>query len=295
MGLPKIQYVERGAGGQFKNLTKKKWSEITSKENLYSAPKGFLIMFVFDNPEHFPLLDMSKQDVDEFEITVIADFKFNRLVNWRVQTIGVNQSNEFSFTDIGTAMWLALFKKFNYNPLMPLVNPPMRLRTYPNVTTNKLDIEPLARSSEHHTLMGEWNIYDVEPTTVGVLKKLSDEGYDFKDVLKVYEAIEYLQFVDWFNGRNTLQFLASKYALTDYEIWNNFLEMMNDKEYKAEVQSRADKLKQPLARNKYLKRYGSGNRGGYITDEGIDIWAKWIIFSGQDPELLNSVRYEVKR
>ena len=50
-----------------------------------------------------------------------------------------------------------------------------------------------------------------------------------------------------------------------------------------------------LARNKYLKRYGSGNRGGYITDEGIDIWAKWIIFSGQDPELLDSVRYEVKR
>jgi len=181
-------------------------------------------------------------------------------------------------------MWLALFKKFNYNPLMPLVKPPMRVR-----------VEPLARSNEHHKLMGEWNIYDVEATTVGVLKKLNDEGYTFKDVHKVYEAIEYLQFVDFFNGRNTLQFLASKYALTDYEIWNNFLEMMNDKEYKAEVQSRADKLKQPLARNKYLKRYGSGNRGGYITDEGIDIWAKWIIFSGQDPELLDSVRYEVKR
>jgi len=35
----------------------------------------------------------------------------------------------------------------------------------------------------------------------------------------------------------------------------------------------------------FKSMYGSGNRGGYITDEGIDIWTKWIIFSGQDPEL----------
>ena len=92
--------------------------------------------------------------------------------------------------------------------------------------------------------------------------------------------------------------IYNKYA--DYQsFWNKYNETDHDKsresDFVTELKAQADKLKTPLFRNKFLDRSNKkyvGNRGGKLTDEGVQVLFDWVHKTNQSLDLLDSVKYE---
>ena len=269
---PTVEYKERG--GSWTQLDWRVWSQI--KDNNYTAPKGTWFRFTWTEPASFLLARRS----DKFKVVVLCKLRLNRFENYQVKMFGVDHRDTISMTDITTGIWLTMFEDFEYNPLLPLIKPPA-------VITNQ-----------------QWKWGSFAPR----LKPAEFEIDDFKktsinEVNKVLQAVEYLHFVDFFNGRNPLRQMAVKGIYNRYVdylgFWNAW-ESESDRakgsidSLRSQVKDQTQRLKTPLARNPYLDRSKRGGKkvGGRLTDEGVQILFDWVSKTNQPLELLDSVRYE---
>ena len=209
---------------------------------------------------------------------------------------GVDHRDEISMTDITTGVWFSMFEDFEYNPLLPLIKPP-----YVHTTIRKTDL-----GDAEEWKYGSWKP-KLQPAEFE-LKNLGD--LKIKDIEQVLQAIEYLNFVDWFNGTNPVRQMAVKGIYNNFAEYNSFIDKYisssdrakgsTDSTFKDEVKAEANRLLKPLYRNPYLDRSKRGKNaqgktkkvGGKLTEEGEKILFKWLSISNQDPTLINSVKLE---
>jgi len=265
---PTVEYKERGK--DWTPLDWSIWGQLYKEENLYSAPTGSRFRFIWTEPSSFLLARRNKK----FKVTVHCDFKLNKFMNYKVSMQGVDHRDELSITDITTGIWLTMFEDYDYNPIRLLIKSPV-VPVHPLMTGLKLPkpIHPPA----------EYDESDFTKTQIN-------------DVMKVLQALEYLEIVDFFNGRNPLRQMVVKNIYNKYTDYLSFWAKYDDStEFADEIKKQADKLKTPLFRNKFLDRSNKkyvGNRGGKLTDEGVQVLFDWVHKTNQSLDLLDSVKYE---
>ncbi|MDG1739923.1 MAG: hypothetical protein P8H47_00730 [Candidatus Actinomarina sp.] len=266
---PIVEYKERNK--DWTPLDWSIWGQLYKEENLYSAPTGSRFRFIWTEPSSFLLARRYKK----FKVTVHCDFKLNKFMNYKISMQGVDHRDQLSVNDITKGIWLTMFEDYDYNPVRLLIKSPV--------------------------------VSDLKYGTINDSKQQYDES-DFtktqiNDVVKVLQALEYLEFVDFFDGDKPLRHMVvkniyNKYA--DYQsFWNKYNETDHDKsresDFVTELKAQADKLKTPLFRNKFLDRSNKkyvGNRGGKLTDEGVQVLFDWVHKTNQSLDLLDSVKYE---
>ncbi len=250
---PIVEYKERGK--DWTPLDWSIWGRLYKEENLYSAPTGSRFRFIWTEPASFLLARRN----EKFKVTVHCDFKLNKFKNYKVSMQGVDHRDELSMTDITTGIWLTMFEDYDYNPIRLLIKPPV---------------------------ISDQQQYD----------ELGFTKTQINDVMKVLQALEYLEIVDFFNGRNPLRQMVVKDIYNKYADYQSFWDKYHDSNEVAEkVKWQASKLKTPLYRNKFLDRSNKkyvGNRGGKLTDEGVQVLFDWVHKTNQSLDLLDSVKYE---
>jgi hypothetical protein len=250
---PTVEYKERGK--DWTPLDWSIWGRLYKEENSYSAPTGSRFRFIWTEPASFLLARRYKK----FKVTVHCDFKLNKFMNYKVSMQGVDHRDDLSMTDITTGIWLTMFEDYDYNPIRLLIKPPV---------------------------LSDQQQYD----------ELGFTKTQINDVMKVLQALEYLEIVDFFNGRNPLRQMVVKNIYNKYTDYISFWDKYNDStEFADEIKKQADKLKTPLYRNKFLDRSNKkyvGNRGGKLTDEGVQVLFDWVHKTNQSLDLLDSVKYE---
>ena len=284
--FPTIEYKERG--GSWIPLDWSIWSQIQLDN--YSAPRGSKFRFTWKDPASFLLARRS----DKFKVVVFCNFKLNRFVNISVNLKGVDHRDNISMKSITEGMWLTMLEAFDYNPLLPLVKPPF-------VHTDEF-----------------WKYGSYAPRLKPAQFELANfTQTELNNVMKVLQAVDYLNHCDWFNGVNPLRHMAVKGIYNKYADYISFWDEYSSDQAKGltdddlgfgsdlvglahQTKEQAYKLAKPLYRNPYLDRSKRGKNqkgktkkvGGRLTDEGTEILFDWIRRTNQPLELLDSVRYE---
>ena len=258
-----------------KPLTYDVWAKYMNLENLYTFP--FRIMLKFENPN---TLFLPSRKREHFETTVICSLKMNRIDHFTIQSTDIYRDDDLSTEDVYWAVWYVLFHDFNWDA--------------PNLLIKK-QVRSYEKGFEYMTKSNK----PLAPVLTN--ENLEELGITNKELNQTLLACEYLNFVDFFNGAETLNWLSVAPVFEDSKNYKKFLDNVVDKEDRKHdhwelAQKRKRNMKTYINRidEKILERWGTGIMGGKLGDRAQEVLTKYLVATNQPVELLDSVRLEVK-
>jgi hypothetical protein len=256
-------------------LTSEVWDKYVSEEHFWTIPHR--IMFNFKNPD---ALGLPSRERDNFETTVICSLKLNRIDHFTIQSTDVYRSDELNSEDIYWAIWYVLFHDYNWDAPNLLIKKQVRTyeKGYEYFTKSNKPLAPILTN-----------------------ENLEELGITNKELNQTLLACEYLNFVDFFNGSETLNWLSVAPVFENSKSYKKFLDNVVDEEdRKPDHYELAQKRKRTMKTYvnridpKIMVRWGTGIMGGKLTDRALEVLTKYLVATNQPVELLDSVRLEVK-
>ena len=258
-----------------KPLTYDVWAKYMNLENLYTFP--FRIMLKFENPN---TLFLPSRTREHFETTVICSLKMNRVDHFTIQAVDIYRDDDLRSEDIYWAIWYTLFHDYNWNAPNLIIK--KQSRSY---------VEGFEYFSKTYK----------QPAILLTNEDLKKCGITNKELNDTLLACEYLNFVDFFNGAETLNWMSVAPVFEDSRNYMKFLKnVVEEKTRKPEDYAVAKRLQKNLKTYisridpKILKRFGTGTMGGKLTDRAQEVLTHYLLLTNQPVELLDSVRLEVK-
>lgn len=262
---------------RLKPLTFDVWAKYVNLENLYTFP--YRIMIKFENPD---VLFLPVRARKSFQTTAIFSLKLNRIDNFTIQSTDIFRDDDLRTDDIFWAIWYVLFHDYNWDA--------------PNLLIKK-QTRTFEKDEKYWYMSKSYRA----PALFLTYENLKDLGITNKELSDTLLACEYLNFVDFFNGAETLKWLSVAPVFEDSRNYKKFLDNVVDEDSRKQdhweiAKKRQKNYKTYISRidPKIMERWGTGVMGGKLTERAIEVLKKYLIATNQPTQLLDSVRLEVK-